>query len=286
MMLRNKKGIVEAVMFVLMLGMNVFTVFAQAEEAVTEMPEAEYEMTEVSREVVDQAYDEAKIKIDSDISRVTMEEVNYQLSVLMNYLNGMSTDEFKSALEDFTEETLVSVDDLIVQADEFISGSDAGETGLDLSGYENAVASWKKMQEALHENAQLSEETAEQDVFDSLSPESQMDYLEAAMEVDRAVWEVIKADLGTRLGGLTELADELAGELDIDLKEGVEEGMQVASGIMDFINEVRLKIDVGFDEERFENRARISSINNSFNLLCQTLRTVCQTVSIGGTVSE
>ena len=286
MMLRNKKGIVEAVMFVLMLGMNVFTVFAQAEEAVTEMPEAEYEMTEVSREVVDQAYDEAKIKIDSDISRVTMEEVNYQLSALMNYLNGMSTDEFKSALEDFTEETLVSVDDLIVQADEFISGSDAGETGLDLSGYENAVASWKKMQEALHENAQLSEETAEQDVFDSLSPESQMDYLEAAMEVDRAVWEVIKADLGTRLGGLTELADELAGELDIDLKEGVEEGMQVASGIMDFINEVRLKIDVGFDEERFENRARISSINNSFNLLCQTLRTVCQTVSIGGTVSE
>ena len=286
MMLRNKKGIVEAVMFVLMLGMNVFTVFAQAEEAVTEMPGAEYEMTEVSREVVDQAYDEAKIKIDSDISRVTMEEVNYQLSALMNYLNGMSTDEFKSALEDFTEETLVSVDDLIVQADEFISGSDAGETGLDLSGYENAVASWKKMQEALHENAQLSEETAEQDVFDSLSPESQMDYLEAAMEVDRAVWEVIKADLGTRLGGLTELADELAGELDIDLKEGVEEGMQVASGIMDFINEVRLKIDVGFDEERFENRARISSINNSFNLLCQTLRTVCQTVSIGGTVSE
>ena len=40
------------------------------------------------------------------------------------------------------------------------------------------------------------------------------------------------------------------------------------------------------NKDRFENRARISSINNSFNLLCQTLRTVCQTVSFGGTVSE
>lgn len=73
MMLKKKKRSVAIVLFILLLCISVFPVFAREEDPGTEMLEIETEMTEVSMEVVNQAYDEAKIKIDSDISWVMME---------------------------------------------------------------------------------------------------------------------------------------------------------------------------------------------------------------------
>lgn len=195
----------------------------------------------------------------------------------------MSTEEFNSVLEGFSEETLVSVDDLIEQTDAFISDSGVdGEGGIDLSGYGNAAASWKKIQESINGTIQQDEGDGDQEVYEQLSPESKMDYLEAALEVDNAVWDVLRSVLENRLDGLTELAKAI----DIDLKGEAEKGVRVISGIIDLVNEVKLKIDVGFDEERYENRIRISNINSSYSLLEQTLYAVCTAVSYGDKVLE
>ena len=136
------------------------------------------EPAEPTQEEMDEAYDEAMMQGDSEMTFYTMEEVNYWLSVIMKFASGKMTDEDYAELKDPEAIRLLDMDDLIALSDSFFK-----ESGIqaDLSEYENAISSWKMLMERLSENT---EAAAADEFYEQLPLESQSDYLEAAYNVD------------------------------------------------------------------------------------------------------
>ena len=94
------------------------------------------EPAEATQEEMNQAYDEAMMQGDSEITFYTMEEVNYWLAVIMKLVSGKITDEDYAELKDPESIRLLDLEDLITLSDSFFK-----ESGIqtDLSEYEDAV---------------------------------------------------------------------------------------------------------------------------------------------------
>ena len=245
------------------------------------------EVYDVPQEVVDEAYDEAMMLADSEMSFWTMEALNYRLSAIMKYMSGIYPAENADMSEDLPENFLLSLDELIEETNSFLTGSDKdGGDAPDLSGYENAVAYWKKVQESISRNSgqndgvEQNEDDGNEDEFFRLELESRIDLLEAALEVDNAVWEVLKSEFTGKFSWVADLEEELG----LEVGDKVKKGTEVISGIIGLLDEVQVKIDVGFDEERYEKRIRMKNINTRYNLLQQALIVVCNVVMGKGTM--
>ena len=155
------------------------------------------EPAEVTQEEMDKAYDDAMMYGDSELTFLTMEEANYWLTVLMKYASGNLTEADFAELKDPDSMQLLELDDLIALSDSFIKET---EIQADLSEYEDAVSSWKAFMEDLSGDTKVA---AADELFDQLPLESRADYLEAAYNVDTAVWNILKSELGDSLNATT-----------------------------------------------------------------------------------
>ena len=210
------------------------------------------EPEEPTQEVMDEAYDEAMMQMDSEITYLTMEEANYQLALLMKFAAGKLTDEDFAEMKDPDAKRILGLDELIAISDTFIKES---ETQIDLTEYENAVSSWKEYADVL---------------FDQLPLESRADYLKAAYDVDKAVWDVLKNTLGDILSEVTDLVPDLGAR--------VEEGAEVVSNVFGLIDEFKTILSVGNDNARYEKRIDLQKIKTNFTLLQQMLLIACNTI--------
>ena len=122
-----------------------------------------------SQAEMDEAYDEAMMQADSEITFYTMEDLNYRLAVIMKFVSGKMTDEDFAELKNPDARHLLDLDDLIA-----LSGSFFEETGIqtDLSEYENAVSSWEEYMESLSGDTDAAEE-----FYGQLPLESRAEYL-------------------------------------------------------------------------------------------------------------
>ena len=243
-------------LFLLSVFLFVWSVPVCAEEST--------EPEEPTQEVMDAAYDEAMMQADSVITFYTMEEVNYQLALIMKYVSGKMTDEDFAELKDPDSTRIMDPDELIALSDSFIK-----ESGIqvDLTEYENAVSSWKEYIEGLP--ADMTSATAEE-FFEQLPLESRADYLKTVYNVDKAVWTVLKNALGDILSEVTDLVP--------DLDTYIEEGAEVVSNIFSLIDEIKTSVSVGADSARYEKRIDLQKITTNFTLMQQMLQIICTTM--------
>lgn len=217
------------------------------------------EPAEPTQEEMNKAYDEAMMQGDSEITFFTMEEVNYWLAVIMKFASGKMTDEDYAELNNPEAERLLDLEDLIALSDSFFK-----ETGIqiDLYEYETAVSSWKEYMESLSADM---EAPAADELFEQLPLESRADYLEAAYNVDYAVWNVLKNELGDSLSEVTDLVS--------DISPYVEKGAETISNAFSLIDKFKTLVSVGSDNARYEKRIGLQEIKTRFTLLQQILHT-------------
>ena len=222
------------------------------------------EPEEPTQEVMDEAYDEAMMQADSEITFYTMEEVNYQLALIMKFASG------KMTAEDFAEwkgpdtKRILDPDELIALSDSFIKESGVQ---VDLTEYENAVSSWKEYIEGLPADTAAA---AAEELYEQLPLESRTDYLKTAYNVDKAVWTVLKNSQGDILSEVT--------DLEPDLDTHIEEGAEVVSNVFSLIDEIKTIVSVGADSARYEKRIALQKIKTNFTLMQQMLLIVCNTI--------
>ena len=219
---------------------------------------------EVTHEEMDKAYDEAMMQGDSEITFLTMEEINYWLAVIMKFTSGKMTDEDYAELKNPEVKRILDLDELIAQSDSFFK-----ETGtqIDLSEYEDAVSSWEGYMEGLSGDT---ESAAADELFGQLPLESRADYLEAAYNVDNAIWTAIKSALGDSWSEVTDLVSGIS--------PYVEKGEETVSGAFTLIDKIKTIVSVGNDEARYEKRIGLQNIKTRFTLLQQILHTVCNVI--------
>ena len=258
MVTRHRKTVMAV--FALVMFFFAWSKPACAEES-TESAELPAEAT---REEIDEAYDEAMMQIDSEITFLTMEEVNYRLADIMKFASGNMTDEDFAEMKNPDIKRLLDLDDLIDLSDRFFKEA---EIQSDLSEYEDAVSSWKEYMKGMPGDT---EAAGADELFEQLPPESRADYLEAAYNIDNAVWTVLKNELGARLSGLTDLIPDIG----IDLEQGAE----TVSNVFSVIDDVKMFISVGIDNERYEKRIGLQRIKTRFTLLQQMLLAVCNLI--------
>ena len=215
------------------------------------------EPAEVTQEEMDKAYDDAMMYGDSELTFLTMEEANYWLTVLMKYASGNLTEADFAELKDPDSMQLLELDDLIALSDSFIKET---EIQADLSEYEDAVSSWKAFMEDLSGDTKVA---AADELFDQLPLESRADYLEAAYNVDTAVWNILKSELGDSLSALTGLVS--------DISPYVEKGAETISNAFTVIDKIKTFLSVGSDQERYDKRLSLQQIKTKFTLLQQIL---------------
>ena len=218
-----------------------------------------------SQAEMDEAYDEAMMQADSEITFYTMEDLNYRLAVIMKFVSGKMTDEDFAELKNPDARHLLDLDDLIA-----LSGSFFEETGIqtDLSEYENAVSSWEEYMESLSGDTDAAEEFYEQ-----LPLESRAEYLEAAYNVDNAIWSVLRNELGDSLSGMIDLVSDISSHL--------EKGAETISNAFSLIDKIKVFASVGTDNERYEKRIGLQEIKTRFTLLQQILLVACNAISSG-----
>ena len=243
-------------LFVLAVLLCTWCVQAYAEEGT--------EPAEATQEEMDTAYDEAMMQGDSEITFWTMEEVNYWLAVIMKFSSGKMTDEDYAELKDLEVPRILEMDELIALSDSFVK-----EAGIqvDLSEYEGAVSSWKEYMEGLSGDT---ESAAADELFDQLPLENRADYLEAAYNVDNAIWTLLISVLGDSWG---EAADLVSG-----ITPYVEKGAETVSNAFSLIDRFKTFINVGSDTERYEKRIGLQEIKTKFTLLQQVLHTTCSVI--------
>ena len=213
------------------------------------------EPAEATQGEMDEAYDEAMMQSDSEVTFYTMEEANYQLAVICKFVSGKLTDEDYDEMNNPDAVHILSMDDFIALSDSFFK-----EAGIqtDLSQYEDAVSSWKAYTEGLSKD----EETAAADeLYEKLPLESRAEYLEAAYNVDNAVWNVLKNELGESLSGITGLVSGIGSYL--------EKGADTVSSVFTLIDKIKVFASVGDDNARFEKRMDLQKIKTRFTLLQQ-----------------
>ena len=230
---------------------------------------------EPTREVMDKAYDEAMMQVDSEITFYIMEEVNYQLALLMKYASGKMTAEDHAELKDPETTRLLDPDELIALSDSFIKES---EIQADLTEYENAVSSWKEYIEGLP--ADMAAASAEE-YYEQLPLESRADYLKAAYNVDNAVWTVLTNSLGDILSEAADLIPDVGTRIEEGaevISNVFEEGAEVVSNVFSLIDEIRTTVSTGADSARYEKRIDLQKISTNFTLMEQMLQIVCNTI--------
>ena len=213
---------------------------------------------------MDEAYDEAMMQGDAEMTFYTMEEVNYWLAVIMKFASGKMKEEDYAELKDPEAKRLLDLDDLISLSDSFFK-----ETGVqaDLPEYENAKSSWKMFRESLSENT---EAVAADELYEQLPLENRSDYLEAAYNVDNAVWAVLKNELGDKLSGMTDLVSSIS--------PYVEKGVEAVSNAFSLLDKFKTYVSVGSDNARYEKRLGLQKIKTRFTLLQQVLFTACNMI--------
>ena len=95
--------------------------------------------------------------------------------------------------------------------------------------------------------------------------ENRADYLEAAYNVDYAVWNVLKNTLGDSLSEVTDLVS--------DISPYVEKGAEAISNAFTLLDKFKTFVSVGSDNERYEKRLGLQKIKTRFTLLQQMLLT-------------
>ena len=212
------------------------------------------EPAEATQEEMDEAYDEAMMQADSEMTFYTMEEANYQLATILKFVSGKLTDEDYAEMENPDAKHLLDPDDLIALSDSFFK-----ETGIqaDLSEYENAVSSWK----GYMENLSGDKESAVDELFEQMPLESRAEFLEAAYDVENAVWNVLKNELGDSLSGITGLVSGIGTYLD--------KGAETVSNAFSLIDKIKVFASVGNDDARFEKRMDLQKIKTRVTLLQQ-----------------
>ena len=222
--MKNKgKGFLQIMAAVLTL-----TVFLSMPAFATESTDPA-EPAEPTQQEMDEAYDEAMMQADSEISFLTLEEVNYRLAVLLKFASDKLTDEDYAEMKDPDVERLLSTDGLIAQCESLLKENDMQ---TDLSAYEEAVSSWKEYREGLSKDT----EAADDAIYEQLPLESRAEYLEAAYNVENAVWSVLKNELG-------ELISEVTG-LGSDIGTYLEEGASVVSNAFSLLDQLNVTISV------------------------------------------
>ena len=222
------------------------------------------EPAEPTKAEMDEAYDEAMMQGDSEMTFYTMEEVNYRLAVIMKFASGKMTEDDYARLKDPEAKKLLDLDDLIALSDSFFKET---EVQTDLSEYEDAVSSWKMFMESLSENT---EADAADELYEQLSLKSRSDYLEAAYDVDNAVWAFFRNRLGDKLSGMTDLVSSIS--------PYVEKGAEVVSNAFSLLDKFKTYVSVGSDIARYEKRLALQNIKTRFTLLQQMLQTVCNVI--------
>ena len=229
------------------------------------------EPAEPTKAEMDEAYDEAMMQGDSEMTFYTMEEVNYRLAVILKFASGKMTENDYARLKDPEAKRILDLDDLIALSDSFFKET---EVQTDLSGYEDAVSSWKIFMEGLSENT---EADAADELYEQLSLESRFDYLEAAYNVDNAVWAFLRNELGDKLSGMTDLVSSIS--------PYVEKGAEVVSNAFSLLDKFKTYISVGSDNARYEKRLAFQNIKTRFTLLQQMLPPCGGTFLFGGACS-
>ena len=196
---------------------------------------------------------------------MAMEDLNYRLAVIMKFVSGKMTDEDFAELKNPDARHLLDLDDLIA-----LSGSFFEETGIqtDLSEYENAVSSWEEYMESLSGDTDAAEE-----FYGQLPLESRAEYLEAAYNVDNAIWSVLRNELGDSLSGMIDLVSDISSHL--------EKGAETISNAFSLIDKIKVFASVGTDNERYEKRIGLQEIKTRFTLLQQILLVACNAISSG-----
>ena len=221
------------------------------------------EPAEPTQQEMDEAYDEAMMQADSEISFLTLEEVNYRLAVLLKFASDKLTDEDYAEMKDPDVERLLSTDGLIAQCESLLKENDMQ---TDLSAYEEAVSSWKEYREGLSKDT----EAADDAIYEQLPLESRAEYLETAYNVGNAVWSVLKNELGELISGVTGLGSDIGTYL--------EEGASVVSNAFSLLDQLNVTISVGSDSARYEKRIALQIIKTKLNLLQQMLQLSCNII--------
>ena len=237
-----------------------------------ESTEPEELPAEATQEEMDEAYDEAMMQGDSEIAFLTMEEVNYRLADIMKFVSGKMTDEDFAEMKNPDIRRLLDLDEFIDLSDSFFK-----EAGIqtDLSEYRNAVSSWKKYMENLSGDTDAD---GADELFEQLPLESRADFLEAAYNVDNAVWSVLKNELAASLRGLTDLVSDIDIDIDLGINIDLEQGAETISNVFSLIDEAKTYISVGIDNERYEKRIGLQKIKTRFTLLQQMLLVACNLI--------
>ncbi|MBR2528596.1 MAG: hypothetical protein IKE58_09035 [Blautia sp.] len=233
---------------------------ACAEESI----ETEELPVEVTQEEMDEAYDEAMMQVDSEITFLTMKEVNYRLADIMKFASGKMSDKEFAEMKNPDIERLLDLGELIELSDSFFKEA---EMQTDLSEYEDAVSAWKEYTQGLSGDP---EATGADELFEHLPLKSRADFLEAAYHVDNAVWTALKNELGASLSGMTDLAP--------DVSIGLKQGAEAVSSFFSVIDEAKTYLSVGTDHERYEKRIALQKIKTRFTLLQQMLLVVCNVI--------
>ena len=173
-----------------------------------------------SQAEMDEAYDEAMMQADSEITFYTMEDLNYRLAVIMKFVSGKMTDEWEEYMESLSGDT------------------DAAE-----------------------------------EFYGQLPLESRAEYLEAAYNVDNAIWSVLRNELGDSLSGMIDLVSDISSHL--------EKGAETISNAFSLIDKIKVFASVGTDNERYEKRIGLQEIKTRFTLLQQILLVACNAISSG-----
>ena len=116
----NRRLQIVTILFVLAVLFFTWSVPACAEETT--------EPAEVTQEEMDRAYDEAMMQGDSEITFLTLEEVNYRLADIMKFASGNMTDEDFAEMKNPDIRRLLDLDDLIDLSDSFFKEAGIQET--------------------------------------------------------------------------------------------------------------------------------------------------------------
>ena len=131
-----------------------------------------------------------------------------------------------------------------------------------------AVSSWEEYMESLSGDTDAAEE-----FYGQLPLESRAEYLEAAYNVDNAIWSVLKNELGDSLSGMIDLVSDISSHL--------EKGAETISNAFSLIDKIKVFASVGTDNERYEKRIGLQEIKTRFTLLQQILLVACNAISSG-----
>ena len=243
----------------------------------------EPEMTEEQiEEASNKAYDEAKLRTETEIAFTSVVTLGQYLSDLMVYTYG----EISVSETDSTNAAIQLVDEVIRRADLCFRSEGAGTDPEKLAVFDQAGEAWKAA--AVHFGAEGEKFEAglplmddrvynpAADAFGRVPAEAQPVYLESAEYVYRAIWQVLRPAVVAKAGKALDLPDIT----DLTGSEELEELENTAAEIVTFLRDTLSALSDGLDGERSEERARVENVSSRLNTLESEVKLVINALGI------